>query len=142
MMFADSGANRAVSARTAVVVLVLFASVFVTVASGTHARVGGGATVPSARTSAHTHVVEIRGFEFHPAVLHAARGDTVVWVNRDVVAHTATAPGGEWSTGNIAAGGSAQRVLGSAADGGYFCIYHPSMQGKLTVRGGERAASQ
>ena len=36
------------------------------------------------------HVVEIRGMAFHPAVLEIHRGDTVVWVNRDFVPHTAT----------------------------------------------------
>ena len=36
------------------------------------------------------HVVEIRGMAFHPEALEVRRGDTVVWINRDMVPHTAT----------------------------------------------------
>src|SRR2546423_277336 len=45
--------------------------------------------------------------EFHPAVLTVAAGDTVVWVNRDIVPHTATATGGtKWDTGQLTHGQS------------------------------------
>lgn len=48
----------------------------------------------------HRHVVEIRGMAFHPEVLSLRRDDTVVWINRDIVAHTATATRkSDWSTG-------------------------------------------
>ena len=36
-------------------------------------------------TPARMHTIEIRGMEFHPAELTVALGDTVVWINRDVV---------------------------------------------------------
>jgi len=36
-----------------------------------------------------THTVTIEGMQFRPQALSVALGDTVVWVNKDLVAHTA-----------------------------------------------------
>ena len=36
-----------------------------------------------------THTVTIDGFRFQPERLTVARGDRIVWVNKDVVPHTA-----------------------------------------------------
>jgi plastocyanin len=80
------------------------------------------------------HVIEIRGFEFQPAAVHVAAGDTVVWWNRDVVPHTATASDSVWNTGNIAAGGTVSLVVRAIVEQSYFCVYHPSMKGKLIHR--------
>jgi plastocyanin len=52
-----------------------------------------GAAAPSrpADRVSQRHAVEIRGMAFHPEVLEIRLGDTVVWTNRDLVPHTATA---------------------------------------------------
>jgi plastocyanin len=81
------------------------------------------------------HVVEIQGMKFHPEVLEVARGDTVVWVNRDIVPHTATStrkPG--WNTGPLAQGDSGQYIARHRGEDPYFCQLHPVMLGKLIVR--------
>lgn len=80
-----------------------------------------------------THTVEIHNFVYAPAGLQVAAGDTVVWVNRDVVPHTATADGA-WDTGSIAAGDSARVVVGKAGKQAYRCIFHPNMKAELTAR--------
>ena len=77
------------------------------------------------------HIVEIRGFDFVPNTLSVRPGDVVVWRNRDIVPHTATAGDGTWDTGHIPAGGEAAIVV--FGTGGYLCLYHPSMTGILTV---------
>ena len=42
---------------------------------------------------------------FHPEVLEVQRGDTVVWINRDIVPHTATATRKSgWDTGTAPSG--------------------------------------
>jgi plastocyanin len=72
---------------------------------------------------------------FRPEVLEVWRGDTVVWINRDIVPHTATAsqkPG--WNTGPLAQGQSGQYVASHRAENSYFCELHPTMRGKLIVR--------
>lgn len=72
---------------------------------------------------------------FHPAVLEVALGDTVLWVNRDVVPHTATAAGPSgWDTGTLVAGDRARIVAASRGPRPYVCTLHPTMRGTLIVR--------
>ena len=41
----------------------------------------------SRATTGHTYVVEIRGSEFVPAQISVRTGDTIKWINRDIVPH-------------------------------------------------------
>ena len=41
------------------------------------------------------HTVTIEGMRFQPEMLTVERGDTIVWVNKDLVPHTATSKAGE-----------------------------------------------
>jgi plastocyanin len=96
-----------------------------------------GATAPSrpADPIPQRHVVEIRGMAFHPEVLEVRRGDTVVWINRDIVPHTATANRKSgWNTGPLLQGQSGQYVASHRGEDPYFCTLHPVMLGKLIVR--------
>lgn len=97
----------------------------------------GLAACPGAGTSpeARRHVVEIRGFEYVPASLRVSAGDTVVWINRDAVPHTATASDDAWDSGSIAAEGTWSRVVAAAAGTvPYTCTFHPGMTGRLVIR--------
>jgi plastocyanin len=95
-------------------------------------------SVPAARR----HVVEIRGMAFHPGVLTIAVGDTVVWVNHDIVPHTATAGGGggggargrTWDTGPLQQGQDGRYVARRVGDPPYVCTLHPTMQGRLIIQ--------
>ena len=42
------------------------------------------------RSKPATHTITITGMQFTPATLTIKPGDTVLWVNKDIVAHTAT----------------------------------------------------
>jgi plastocyanin len=53
--------------------------------------------VTAARTPV-THTVNIDGSRFEPETLSVV-GDTVVWVNKDLVAHTATSKTGVFDSG-------------------------------------------
>lgn len=94
------------------------------------------AAAPSAAPPApRRHVVEIRGMAFHPAVLTVERGDTVEWINRDIVPHTATAAAGPaWTTGALVQGRSGRHLAGEPGEQRYFCELHPTMEGRLVVR--------
>lgn len=84
------------------------------------------------------HVVEISGMKFNPSVLDARRGDTVVWINRDLVPHTATAvKGAAWDTGTILGSDSSSVVLKQEGELEYLCRLHPVMTAKISVRGQE-----
>lgn len=69
---------------------------------------------------------------FQPAQLRVARGDTIVWINRDFVPHTAAITG-TWDTGTIEQGDSAVTVV-SGHSGMWHCAFHPTMEGTLTLR--------
>jgi plastocyanin len=93
------------------------------------------AAAPSAAPLPRRHVVEIRGMAFHPAVLTVERGDTVEWVNRDIVPHTATATDSAWTTGALVQGQSGRHVVaGEPGEQRYFCELHPTMEARLVPR--------
>ena len=50
-----------------------------------------------------THTVTIEGMRFQPEVLTVAPGDTIVWVNKDLVPHTATSETGRFDSKDIQA---------------------------------------
>ena len=86
-------------------------------------------------TSPKSHTVEIRGMEFHPAVLTVAVGDTIVWINRDIVPHTATGSGvKKWDTGQLVQRQMGRYVASRAGVARYICTFHPTMHGKLIIR--------
>lgn len=98
--------------------------------SGLSAEETAGQPVPPA---ARAHVVEMRGFEFIPAEMTVAIGDTILWINRDPVPHTATARDSSWDSGRIEAGDSLRMVVGGEFGGEYFCVYHPMMTGSFQL---------
>ena len=81
-----------------------------------------------------THTVTIDGSRFEPETLSVAAGDTVVWVNKDLVAHTATSKTGVFDSGLIAPGKSWKYKPKRVGDFAYSCTYHPTMNGTLRVK--------
>ena len=81
---------------------------------------------------AETIQVVIDKLVFAPAEVNAKIGDTGEWVNKDALAHTATATNGEW---NVVMGPkqSGRVVLKKAGAVNYFCKYHPNMKGRVIV---------
>lgn len=83
---------------------------------------------------AATHTVTIVGMAFEPARVHAAPGDQIVWLNRDLVPHTASALDRSFESGRIDPGGQWSLVVTAAGAIDYECAYHPTMQGRLEVQ--------
>ncbi len=86
------------------------------------------------RPAPRSHTVEIRGFAYLPATVEVAAGDTVLWINRDVVPHTATRDGRGWDSGSLGAEQAWRLVVASRGTQPYSCTFHPSMRGTLVVR--------
>jgi plastocyanin len=82
--------------------------------------------------AAATHTVTIEGMKFVPATLTVKRGDKVVWQNKDVVPHTATAKG-TFDSGTIATGKSFSQALKKAGHFDYVCNFHPGMKATVVV---------
>ena len=80
------------------------------------------------------HVIEMRELGFRPPTLVIAAGDTVVWINRDIVPHTATAESESWDSKIIAPDESWEMVPTKIGSQPYICSLHPSMLGTLEVR--------
>ena len=93
-----------------------------------------GEAVSNAASPPHLHVVEIQAFQFHPQRIVIAPGDTIVWVNRDIVPHTVTANGGTWESQTLEEGQSWQVVVEATGVYSYFCKFHPHMTGVLATR--------
>jgi plastocyanin len=86
-----------------------------------------------ALAAGQTHEVVIEGMQFTPATLETKPGDKVVWRNKDVVPHTATAAG-TFDSGNIAAGQAWSHVMAKAGRYDYVCAYHPGMKASVVVK--------
>lgn len=88
------------------------------------------AVLPAAGTENRSIVIE--GMRFAPVTMTVQRGDAVVWVNRDLVPHTATA-NDAFDSGPIAAGASWRFVPRTAGRYEYLCTLHPTMKATLVV---------
>ena len=92
-------------------------------------------TLSSSATAAptpkvHTVVISDMAFGRVPAGVRA--GDVVVWVNKDMFRHTATARDKSFDV-DLAPGKSARTVVKKAASTNFYCRYHPGMTGRLVV---------
>jgi len=85
-------------------------------------------------TRTQVHTVLIEGMRFQPQDLTVAAGDTVVWVNRDLVPHTATSPSGRFDSNEIAPGTTWTHTVRNTGEFGYICTYHPLMKAILRVK--------
>lgn len=92
-----------------------------------------GATAAE-RPKPKTHTVTIENFRFQPASLTVARGDTIVWINKDLVPHTATSKSGAFDSKVIQAEKSWRFTVRKKGDFAYLCTLHPTMTAMLRVK--------
>ena len=83
---------------------------------------------------AHAATIEItmENLVISPAEVSAKVGDTVIWINKDVFAHTATAKNGDFDV-TLPPNKSATSVLKKAGMVDYYCRYHPNMKATLKI---------
>ena len=86
----------------------------------------------SVSARAETIQITIDKLAFAPAELDAKVGDTIEWINKDALVHTATATNGDWNV-NIAPKQTGRLVLNKPGSTEYFCKYHPNMKGRVIV---------
>ena len=84
----------------------------------------------NAAPTVHTIVIDKMKFAAPPKTLHA--GDVVVWVNKDIFRHTATAKDKSFDV-DLAPGASGRTVLRKAGAIPVLCRYHPGMTVRLSV---------
>ncbi|WP_438741717.1 cupredoxin domain-containing protein [Bradyrhizobium sp. U531] len=81
---------------------------------------------------AATIEITMENLEISPAEISAKVGDSIVWINKDVFAHTATAKTGDFDV-TLPPKKSAISVLKKAGTIDYYCRYHPNMKATLKV---------
>lgn len=84
-----------------------------------------------AAPAAKVVTVNISDLEFKPPDIAAHVGDTVQWINGDILDHTATLNGDFDIV--LEAGKSGETVLSRPGEFEYICRYHPTMTGRIKV---------
>lgn len=93
---------------------------------------GNKKTVAAAAPQPQTDTVVIHNMKFAPDTLSINKGDTVVFVNQDIVEHNAVAlPDSAWMSPHIKMGESWKCTPTTSTD--YFCSIHVVMKGRINV---------
>ena len=77
--------------------------------------------------------VTIKMMKFNPEVLDVNKGDTVIWINKGLVAHTVKSyQDDKFYSDTLNPGKTWKWVVKDSA--AYYCTIHPTMQGKLVLK--------
>lgn len=88
---------------------------------------------PKEKIIPKSYTVEIKAMQFQPAELSLQKGDTVRFVNQDMLVHNVTEEKNKaWASQPLATGDSYKMVVNESSD--YYCSLHPVMKGKLVVK--------
>ena len=90
-----------------------------------------------AEAARYTVTIENMAYGKAPASLHV--GDTIVWQNKDILRHSATARSGAFDL-DLAPGKSGEVTLKAAGPVEVFCRYHPTMKLTLAVAPSHKGA--
>lgn len=78
-------------------------------------------------------IVEIAKFAFMPVEIEIKAGDVVIFVNRDLVPHTATSQDNSFDTGTLRKDEQKEVAFPTAGTFSYFCRFHRHMTGIVRV---------
>jgi plastocyanin len=79
------------------------------------------------------HTVLIQGMKFQPGLITVELGDSITWINKDIVAHNIVAlPDSAWRSNILPSGASWTLVPKKSSD--YYCSIHVVMKGKIEVK--------
>ena len=81
-----------------------------------------------------THTIVIEAMQFTPQILEVKQGDTVIWVNKDLFPHNATATDRSFQSSEIGPEGSWKFSAAKKGEHAYACTLHPPMKAKLIVK--------
>lgn len=86
-----------------------------------------------APAEARVHTVVIDKMRFGAVPGNVRAGDVILWVNKDIFKHTATARDKSFTI-NLPPQRRGRTTIKKAGTIPFFCIYHPGMKGVLQVR--------
>jgi plastocyanin len=97
-----------------------------------------GRDAPVAEAAPGATEVSIAGFLFGPTELMVQVGDTVTWTSSDDTQHTVTgreAAKAVLDSASLRQAGTYEARFDAPGTYEYFCVFHPNMQGTITVEG-------
>lgn len=84
------------------------------------------------KTPPKTHTVTIEKMRFVPAELNIAKGDKVVWINKDMLPHDVTEEKSQkWTSKPFNQGQTWSKVITEDID--YYCNLHKTMKGSIKI---------
>ena len=87
---------------------------------------------PPAAAAPRTHVVTMEKMKFGAVPSGVKVGDTILWVNKDMFRHTATARDGSFNV-DLQPGQRKSAIVPKAGAISVICRYHPGMRATLKV---------
>jgi plastocyanin len=96
------------------------------------ALLGTALLAAATASAAETIRVSMDRLSFTPAEITAHVGDTIEWVNKDFLAHSATARSKTWDV-MVMPNKTGRVTLKEAGSIDYFCRFHPNMTGHISV---------
>ncbi len=96
---------------------------------------GTSATENATKTEAkksHRDTVVIYQMQFQPQQLTVNKGDTVIWINKDIVGHNVTEEPGDKILSDTLQTGEAFTLVPDHSIN-YICSIHPTMKASITV---------
>jgi plastocyanin len=81
---------------------------------------------------AKSYTVEMQSLAYSPTVVSARVGDTIVWSNKDILRHTATARDGAFDV-DLDTGQTGTTKLAKPGTIAVYCRYHPGMTAQILV---------
>ena len=77
--------------------------------------------------------VLIQNMAFSPATITVSPGTTVIWTNKDAIAHTVTSDNSLFNSGSIGSNGTYSYTFSTAGSFPYHCSIHPMMKATVVV---------
>lgn len=93
----------------------------------------GSGTSGSSAAANKKDTVIIKLMAFNPTPITVNKGDTIVWINQDIVAHDVSHyPDRSWHSDTLQPNDVFQKVIEDSST--YFCSIHPTMIGKFDIK--------
>lgn len=89
--------------------------------------------VSPAAAAPRTYTVVIDKLKFGPVPAQLHKGDTIIWANRDMLRHTATAADHSFDV-DLQPGKAGKTVLNKSGSIAFACRFHPGMRGVLEIK--------
>jgi plastocyanin len=87
----------------------------------------------NAQSSRRTDTVVIQQMQFVPASITVKKGDSIVWINKDMVDHTVKEEKNNGFYSDTIHVGKTWKIA-ARENANYVCTIHPTMKGKIVIK--------